>query len=142
MKLHLILESTSYYLEDLPETATNSFVYIKGNEVHIQGTNTGEHLHEVRHIGQFLQDKRNLRTVPKNGFNRLVNAGVDLGGKTFNEVQAYKIQAAYGGNRSVGMQNVNFIKDIDAVKINRSKRFSDRSPMYPFIEAFLKQEKQ
>src|SRR5690606_32433225 len=107
-----------------------------------QGTNTGEHLHEVRHIGQFLEKGRQLSAVPKDGFNRLKNAGKTFEEATFNEVQAYRIQAAYSGNGSVGMQGVNFIKDIDASKINRSKRTSDGRPLYPFIQTFLNGKKK
>ncbi len=124
----------SYFLEDLPENATNAFVHADGGNIYIQGTNTSEHLHEIRHIGQFLENGRQLSTIPKDGFNRLKNPGKTLEQATFNEVQAYQIQAAYGGNGSVGMQNVNFIKDIDAAKINRNKRHSDGTAMYKFIE--------
>ncbi len=131
-------DSRSYFLEDLPESETNSFVHGVGDKIYIQGTNTGEHLHEIRHVGQFLQKGRNLKFVVKNGYNRLTNAGKDLEQISDNEVEAYKIQAAYSGNGSVGMQGVNFIKDIDASKINRNKRFSNGSPMYPLIERFLK----
>src|SRR5690554_4348896 len=132
-------DSRGYKLESLSSTATNAFVHGIDNKVYIQGSNTEEYLHEIRHIGQYLEQGRGLRFTPKDGFNRLKNGGRSLQEASFYEVQAYKIQAAYGGNSSVGMRNVDFIKDIDAAKINRNKRHSNGEPMYPFIEAFLKE---
>ena len=134
-------DSRKYYLENLPEDATNTFVHADGENMYIQGTNTGDYLHEVRHIGQFLEKGRQLSGISKNGFNRLKNAGKTLEEAAFNEVEAYRIQAAYSGIGSIGMRNVNFIKEIDASKINKNKRNPNGTAMYPFIELLLKEQK-
>lgn len=132
----------TYSLEILPENAKNAFVYVKNTTFYIQGSNTGDFLHEIRHIGQSLEKGRDFLFTFKGGFNRLKNPGRTLEEATFNEVEAYKIQAAYDGIESLNLQNASYINDIDSFKINKSRKTSDFKPLYPFMDKYLNQTKK
>jgi hypothetical protein len=75
--------------------------------IQIEGSNTGLHLHEIRHVGQSIA----VGGVKFNKDGRLLNAATTLKGARNNEVNAYQVQYSFDGSYPAGASS---LKDINA----------------------------
>ncbi|MBC7566904.1 MAG: hypothetical protein H7223_08040 [Pedobacter sp.] len=90
--------------------------------IQIEGSSTGLHLHEMRHIGQSLQ-AGGLK-FSNNG--NLLNSATTKAGARNNEVNSYRVGYAYDGNYPVGAQS---LKDINQTTLMNIK-LPDGTPVY------------
>src|SRR5690554_453240 len=132
-------DSRVYKLEEINSSAASAYVYGKDSKIYIQGGNIGEYLHEIRHVGQYLEKGKQLQFTVSNGISRLKNFG-DLENRVYNEVQAFQVQHSYGGRSSSGL-SASRVSEITPSLINREKVSESKQPLYPFITEYLKQKK-
>ncbi|MCW5921679.1 MAG: hypothetical protein KIS77_05000 [Saprospiraceae bacterium] len=81
--------------------------------IQIEGSSTGLHLHEIRHVGQSIE-AGGLK-FNKNG--QLINAATTLEEARNNEVNAYQVQYSYDGSYPAGASSLSDINPTSLMKI-------------------------
>ena len=81
--------------------------------IQIEGSNTGLHLHEIRHVGQSI-DAGGVK-FNKNG--QLLNAAATLSSARNNEVNAYQVQYSFDGSYPAGASSLNDINTQSLMEI-------------------------
>jgi RHS repeat-associated protein len=91
-----------------PSSSDGKHGVVKGTNdvIKIEGSNTGLHLHEIRHVGQSF-DAGGMKF---NEDGKLLNAANTKEGGRNNEVNAYQIQFSFDGSYPVGAR---YLKDIN-----------------------------
>jgi hypothetical protein len=90
--------------------------------IQIEGSNTGLHLHEIRHIGQSMEQGG----TKFNSSGQLLLAGANKEEGRKNEVEAYKVGYSYDGQYPGGASS---LKDINQKSLMDIK-FPDGSSVY------------
>ena len=90
--------------------------------IQIEGSNTGIHLHEIRHVGQSIE-AGGLRF---NSDGQLLNSATTIVGGYANEVEAYKVGYSYDGQYPVSAGS---LKDINQKSLMDIK-FEDGKSVY------------
>jgi uncharacterized protein YoxC len=98
--------------------------------IQIEGSNTGLHLHEIRHVGQSIE----AGGVKFNKSGQLLNAATTLEGARNNEVNAYQVQYSYDNSYPA---NASSLKDINPTSLMKIK-----SPDGIVVYEKLKDEKK
>lgn len=102
-----------------------------GGVIKIEGSNTGLHIHEIRHVGQSIE----AGGVKFNKDGRLLNAAKVINGdysKVYNnEINAYQVQYSFDGSypmraSSLGDINVNSLREIKDANGNYIYRFEKK----------------
>ncbi|MXV37649.1 hypothetical protein GO491_02985 [Flavobacteriaceae bacterium Ap0902] len=104
-----------------PSATDGTHGVVKGDDgvITIEGSNTGLHIHEVRHVGQSLE----AGGVKFNKDGKLLNAATTLEGARNNEVNAYQTQYSYDGSYPVGASS---LKDINGKSLMKIKTADGR----------------
>lgn len=84
---------------------THGVVKTQSGVINIEGSNTGLHLHEIRHIGQSID----AGGVKFNSSGQLLNSAKTYEGGIQNEVNAYQIQYSFDGSYPAGASSLNDI---------------------------------
>ena len=84
---------------------THGVVKTQSGVINIEGSNTGLHLHEIRHIGQSID----AGDVKFNSNGQLLNSAKTYEGGIQNEVNAYQIQYSFDGSYPAGASSLNDI---------------------------------
>ncbi|SPE77282.1 hypothetical protein FLACOL_01275 [Flavobacterium columnare] len=97
---------------------------VKGSDdvITIEGSNTGLHLHEIRHVGQSME----AGGVRFNSNGQLLNSAKTYEGGIQNEVNAYQIQYSFDGSYPAGASS---LKDINSTSLFNIKGESGE-PVY------------
>ena len=82
--------------------------------IKIEGSNTGLHIHEMRHVGQSIE----AGGVKFNKDGKLLNAATTKEGTRINEVNAYQVQYSYDGSYPAGASS---LKDINGTTLMQIK---------------------
>jgi len=90
--------------------------------IQIEGSNTGLHLHEMRHVGQSIQ----AGGIKFNSKGQLLNPARTKEGGRINEVNAYQVGYSYDGQYPVPASS---LKDINQTSLMDIK-FPDGTPVY------------
>jgi RHS repeat-associated protein len=101
---------------------THGVVKNEKGVIQIEGTNTGLHLHEIRHVGQSIE----AGGVRFNSKGELLNSASTKAGGRNNEINAYQVGYSYDGQYPVP---ANSLKDINAKSLMEIKR-EDGTPVY------------
>ena len=84
---------------------THGVVKTQSGVINIEGSNTGLHLHEIRHVGQSIE----AGGVKFNSNGQLLNSARTYEGGIQNEVNAYQIQYSFDGSYPIGASSLNDI---------------------------------
>ena len=90
---------------------------LKGTDgvINIEGSTTGLHIHEIRHVGQSIE----AGGVKFNNNGQLLNAAKTIEGGRNNEVNAYQVQYSFDGSYPAGATS---LKDINGKTLMYIKR--------------------
>src|SRR5690606_22445587 len=101
---------------------------VKGADgvINIEGSNTGLHIHEIRHVGQSIE----AGGVRFNKDGRLLNAATTLEGARNNEINAYQTQYSFDGSYPGGASS---LKDINSTSLMNIKT-SDGRTVYEILK--------
>lgn len=104
-----------------PSSSDGTHGVVKGADgvITIEGSNTGLHVHEIRHVGQSIE----AGGVKFNKDGKLLNAATTLEGARNNEVNAYQTQYSYDGSYPAGASS---LKDINATSLMKIKTTDGR----------------
>lgn len=107
-----------------PGASDGTHGVVKGADgvIKIEGSNTGLHIHEIRHVGQSME----AGGVKFNKDGRLLNAATTLERARNNEVNAYQTQYSFDGSYPAG---ANSLKDISPATLMNIK-FPDGRSVY------------
>jgi RHS repeat-associated protein len=99
---------------------------VKGSDevINIEGSNTGLHIHEIRHVGQSIE----AGGVMFNKDGRLLNAATTLRQARQFEVEAYQVQYSYDGSYPAGASSLKDINEKSLMQIklqNGGKVYKD-----------------
>lgn len=94
--------------------------------INIEGSNTGLHIHEIRHVGQSIE----AGGVRFNKGGRLLNAATTLEGARNNEINAYQTQYSFDGSYPGGASS---LKDINSTSLMNIKT-SDGKTVYEILK--------
>ena len=99
-----------------PSSSDGTYGVVKGTDgvIKIEGSNTGLHIHEMRHVGQSIK----AGGVRFNKDGKLLNAATTKEGARNNEVNAYQVQYSYDGSYPAG---ANSLKDINGITLVQIK---------------------
>lgn len=81
--------------------------------IKIEGSNTGLHIHEIRHVGQSIE----AGGVKFNTNGRLLNSATTLRGARLNEVNAYQTQFSFDGSYPAGAGSLKGINEKSLMQI-------------------------
>ncbi|MFN5772337.1 RHS repeat domain-containing protein, partial [Flavobacterium sp.] len=117
-------EAKETYRLASPSQSDGTHGVVKGSDgvIKIEGSNTGLHLHEIRHVGQSIE----AGGVRFNKDGRLLNAATTLMEARNNEVNAYQVQYSFDGSYPAGASS---LKDINGKTLMDIKR-EDNSAVY------------
>jgi RHS repeat-associated protein len=101
---------------------------VKGSDgvINIEGSNTGLHIHEIRHVGQSIE----AGGVKFNKNGQLLNAAKTIEGGRNNEVNAYQVQYSFDGSYPAGASS---LKDINGKTLMDIKR-EDGTSVYEALK--------
>ena len=107
-----------------PSASDGTHGVVKGADgvIKIEGSNTGLHIHEIRHVGQSIE----AGGVKFNKDGKLLNAATTLEGARNNEVNAYQTQFSFDGSYPAGASS---LKDINGTTLMNIKT-SDGKTVY------------
>ena len=99
-----------------PSSSDGIHGVVKGTDgvIKIEGSNTGLHIHEIRHVGQSIE----AGGVKFNKDGKLLNAATTKEGARNNEVNAYHVQYSYDGSYPAG---ASCLKDINGTTLMQIK---------------------
>lgn len=105
-----------------PSSSDGIHGVVKGADgvIKIEGSNTGLHIHEMRHVGQFIEAV-GVKFI-KDG--KMLNAATTKEGARNNEVNAYQVQYSYEGSYPAGASS---IKDINGTTLMHIKTEEGRN---------------
>lgn len=88
---------------------------VRGSDgvINIEGSNTGLHIHEIRHVGQSIE----AGGVRFNKNGRLLNSATTLLGARLNEVNAYQTQYSFDGSYPAGASSLKDINEKSLMQI-------------------------
>jgi len=94
---------------------THGVVKDENGIIRIEGSNTGLHLHEIRHIGQSIE----AGGVRFNKDGKLINATSTRAGARNNEVNAYQVEYSYDGSYPVSARSLKDINENTLMNIRK-----------------------
>lgn len=117
-------EAKETYALSSPSQSDGTHGVVKDSKgvIQIEGSNTGLHLHEIRHVGQSIQ----AGGVKFNSSRQLLNSATTKAGGRANEVNAYQVGYSYDGQYPAGASSV---KDINQTSLMNIK-LPDGTPVY------------
>ncbi|WP_347065413.1 RHS repeat-associated core domain-containing protein [Flavobacterium sp. WV_118_3] len=83
--------------------------------IRIEGSNTGLHIHEIRHVGQSIE----AGGVKFNNKGQLLNSATTYQGARNNEINAYQVQYSYDGTYPAGASSLQSINASSLMEIKR-----------------------
>lgn len=91
---------------------------VKGSDgvINIEGSNTGLHIHEIRHVGQSIE----AGGVKFNKNGQLLNAAKTIEGGRNNEVNAYQVQYSFDGSYPAGASSLKDVNGKTLMDIRRN----------------------
>ncbi|MDL2231896.1 hypothetical protein LJB85_04100 [Porphyromonadaceae bacterium OttesenSCG-928-L07] len=113
-----IENATEIYKLTGPSASDGTHGVIRGIDgvIKIEGSNTGLHIHEIRHVGQSIE----AGGVRFNKDGKLLNAATTLRGARKNEVNAYKTQYSFDGTYPAGARSLKDINETTLMNIKTS----------------------
>ncbi|MEZ4886490.1 MAG: RHS repeat-associated core domain-containing protein [Chitinophagales bacterium] len=114
--------ATETYKLGSPSASDGTHGVVKGADgvIKIEGSNTGLHIHEIRHVGQSIE----AGGVKFNKDGKLLNAATTLEGARNNEVNAYQTQFSFDGSYPAGASS---LKDINGTTLMNIKTSDGRT---------------
>lgn len=94
--------------------------------IQIEGSNTGLHLHEIRHVGQSIS----AGGVKFNSNGQLLNSATTKADGINNEINAYQVQYSYDGSYPASAGS---LKDINSKSLMEIK-LEDGTPVYKALK--------
>ncbi len=110
-------EATETYALSSPSQSDGTHGVVKDSKgvIQIEGSNTGLHLHEIRHVGQSI----GAGGVKFNKNGQLLNSATTISGGRNNEVNAYQVQFSFDGSYPAGASS---LKDINGTTLMNIKK--------------------
>jgi hypothetical protein len=121
-------DATETYTLASPSKSDGTHGVVKGSDgvIKIEGSNTGLHLHEIRHIGQSI----GAGGVRFNSNGQLLNSATTKADGRNNEINAYQAQYSYDGSYPASAGS---LKDINAKSLMEIKK-DDGTPVYQQLQ--------
>jgi len=122
LDIKLIGNAKETYTLSGPSQSDGTHGVVKNDKgvIQIEGSNTGLHIHEIRHIGQSID----VEGVKFNKDGRLLNAATTLKGARNNEVNAYQVQYSFDDSYPIGASS---LKNINAQSLMEIRTDDGRS---------------
>jgi RHS repeat-associated protein len=116
--IEAIGNATETYKLTGPSSSDGTHGVVKGSDgvIRIEGSNTGFHIHEIRHIGQSIE----AGGVKFNKDGRLLNAATTHEQGRRNEVEAYQVQYSFDGSYPAGASSLSDINEKSLMNIKLS----------------------